>query len=361
MKTRELNINSAARFLSLMAALGLTSTALAKTVILPAGSVNALAAAVANAGLGGTVIVKTGLHTESGEVLVGFRAHILGEPGAILQSGTSPGATFPITVLGGIHLKGAAGATVSGIWFRPPSGSTASCAVVVEDSPHAEVVDNRVTESQYGVIVQGSDFAVVRDNNISVTVRWSLPASDPAFLIDAEGIMVIKGQKVHITGNQVANAIIGIFGGDVSGQVMGNSLSGNYIGAQLCHIPVGFYKISGSDAASPQPGNLWVIANNVAHNNAWGIQLTDSSHDNRVVNNDATGNGDPAVWGVLGYDIELTGDTTRFAPYPPVAGATFNNLAVAGEYKNVVLKDCGNNDAIAGQFNLVDTSKDPCY
>jgi hypothetical protein len=39
-------------------------------VALPAGSIDGLAAAIASAGPGGTVILKSGLHTESGTVTV---------------------------------------------------------------------------------------------------------------------------------------------------------------------------------------------------------------------------------------------------------------------------------------------------
>lgn len=59
-------------------------------VTLPAGSVDALAAAIAAAGNNGTVIVESGMHVESAQVVINSRVSIVGEPGAVLQVATTP-------------------------------------------------------------------------------------------------------------------------------------------------------------------------------------------------------------------------------------------------------------------------------
>ena len=72
MKSNMSRWSAAARALT-FASVILTSGLLhahAGTVALPAGSIDGLAAAIASAGPGGTVILKSGLHTESGTVTV---------------------------------------------------------------------------------------------------------------------------------------------------------------------------------------------------------------------------------------------------------------------------------------------------
>ena len=54
------------------------------TVIVPAGSVDALAAAIAAAGNNGKVILATGNHHESNTVMIEHTVHIKGAPGAKL-------------------------------------------------------------------------------------------------------------------------------------------------------------------------------------------------------------------------------------------------------------------------------------
>jgi len=55
-------------------------------VVVPAGSVDGLSAAIAEAGPGGEVVLATGLHKISGTVMVDIPVSIVGEDGAILES-----------------------------------------------------------------------------------------------------------------------------------------------------------------------------------------------------------------------------------------------------------------------------------
>lgn len=66
----------------------LTKSIPADAVELAAGSVDGLAAAIAEAGEGGTVLVKAGEHLERGTVTVSHRVKIIGEEGAVILSGT---------------------------------------------------------------------------------------------------------------------------------------------------------------------------------------------------------------------------------------------------------------------------------
>lgn len=107
-------------------------------VELPAGSVDALAAAIAGAGEGGTVIVKAGEHTESGMVTIGQKVKILGEPGALLIVDTEPAQTTPTTATGidpALYVFNAPGTVIWGLEIQPasPPGGT---GILLENSPN---------------------------------------------------------------------------------------------------------------------------------------------------------------------------------------------------------------------------------
>jgi nitrous oxidase accessory protein NosD len=321
-----------------------------RTVRLPAGSIDGLAAAIASAGSGGTVILKSGLHTESGTVTVDFRVNIIGEPGAILETSTLPDPDYPIDIKAAIHLKNAAHAKVDRLWFRPPAGTTGSCALVIEDSPDAEILNNRVTDYQFGVLVHHGDRTRVSGNQIQVSDAWALDPSHPAFLVDSEGIIIINGQHVRVTDNQVSGGFDGIWLCSEKGYCADNKLTGNFIGLVLCRVGAATYTISGADAESSQPATAWLVHRNEARDNDWGIQVTDGSHANLLLNNEAQDN--------HVYDCELTGDTLRYGFFVP---SCFDNLVVQGAHLPLVLKDCGANNTVRGNVTLVDTPADPCF
>ncbi|MBI2925060.1 MAG: right-handed parallel beta-helix repeat-containing protein [Verrucomicrobia bacterium] len=352
MKTNMTPSRVAGRLLAVAAVTFSACMALAKpgVVQLPAGSVNGLAAAIASAGPGGTVIVKSGLHTESSTVTVGFGVNLIGEPGAILESSTSPDPDFPITIEAALHLKNAPHAKVEGIWFRPSAGTIGSCAVVIEDSPHARVVHNRVSDYQFGVLVHHADHARVSGNTIEVSDAWALDPSDPGFLAESDGIIVINGRHVRVTDNAISGGFDGIWMCDEKGYCADNTVTDNFIGLLLCRVAEGTFVISGADAFASQPGTAWLVHRNEAHDNDWGIQATDGSHDNVLLNNAATAN--------HVYDCELTGDTLRYGFFVP---GCFDNLVVQGGHTSLAVKDCGANNTVRGNVTLVDTTADPCF
>jgi parallel beta-helix repeat protein len=346
---------SAAALLLTVAAAALSPPAGANTVVLPAGSVNGLAAAVAQAGSGGTVLLKSGLHREAGEVVITTPVTITGEPGAVLESATSPGYpnAYPVTITAALHFKSAPGSTVRGIWFQPPGTTQGSCGVLLEDSPGAQVLNNRMTQLQFGVVVQRGDNAVIRGNTISLPTNWDLGPSDPTSLATAIGIAVLAGQKVQVSENQVANGLLGIFGSDGPGEIAGNTVVGNTFGVFFCNLPQSTFLFSGGKQGSKQPAVGWSVHDNIARNNLWGIIVADGAHDTTLSNNDASGN--------LVYDIELAGETKRFAPLVAVAATSHDNVVMAGSYGGLVVKDCGQNNRVQGNVKLADHTVDPCY
>jgi parallel beta-helix repeat protein len=359
MRSAPASIRSAALLLTVAAAAVVTTpptmAAAPSTVVLPAGSVNGLAAAIAQAGSGGTVLLKGGIHKEAGEVVVTTPVTITGEPGATLESATSPGFpnTYPITITAALHFKGAPGSTVRGIRFQPPGTTLGSCGVILEDSPGTQVLNNRMTQLQFGVVVQRGDNAVIRGNSISTPTNWDLDSSDPTSLSSAIGIAVLAGQGVRVIENQVANGLMGIFGSDGPGEIAGNTVAGNLFGIFFCHMPDTGFLFSGRKQGSKQSATGWSVHDNIAHNNLWGIIVADGAHDTTVVNNDASGN--------QVYDIELAGDTKRFAPLVDLAPTSHDNLVVAGSYGGLVVKDCGQNNRVQGTVKLVDHTADPCF
>jgi len=103
-----------------------------KIVKVPAGSVDALAAAIAQVRDGGVVLLRSGQHTESGTVTVNHPVSIIGEPGAILIADTEPIA--PNLVEPALHVLGASPVVVWGLDIRPKE-TVGGTAILIEDSP----------------------------------------------------------------------------------------------------------------------------------------------------------------------------------------------------------------------------------
>jgi parallel beta-helix repeat protein len=137
---------------------------------------------------------------------------------------------------------------------------------------------------------------------------------------------------------------------DEKGYCAGNTTTGNFIGLLLCRVAAGTYLISGADAEASQPGTAWLVHRNEAHDNDWGIQVTDGAHNNVLLNNDVTAN--------HVYECELTGDTLRYGYFVP---GCFDNLVLQGGQTSLVVKDCGANNKVRGNVTLVDTNADSCF
>jgi hypothetical protein len=320
------------------------------TVVVPAGSVDALSAAIASAGERGTVRVASGLHFESGTVQVASQVSILGDPGAVIESGTGVGATSPLDVDPTFRVHDTSGATIQGLEMRPPAGGTAGCGVLIENADDITVAGNSIHDYQFGVLVQHGDRADIRGNIISLTTRWGLDPSDPEFLPEAHGIVVINGASADLTGNTISNGLFNIWACGAKGRATGNTLTGGVIGLILCNVPDGDFLISGSDQGSEVPGTEWLVQDNLAQFNLWGYLAIDRANSNHLANNAASDN--------LLYDIELTADTYRFGFLTP---ASYKNVVAQGSHKGLVVKDCGNDNVVSGDVTLVDTTLDPCF
>jgi len=318
----------------------------ARTVFLPAGSVDGLAGAIAAAGPGGTVFVRPGLHRESGTVTITFPVSIVGARRSVIESTTSPGTTYPLVVDPSLHVLGTSGVTIRGLRLRPPVDTTGGCGVLVENSPGTIVSANRMTDYEFGVLVQNSDNVIIKGNFIRVSRGW---AADPPTIPESDGIVVINGESAQVLYNRVSDAIFGIFGSDRGGRMTGNIAHSSYIGIILCRAPEDSFLISGVAVGSRVSGTEWNVSFNASSDNLNdGYLVIDGSNHNLLSNN--------AAWSNGAYDIELAGDTERFGFLAP---ASFENTVDVGFFTDLVIKDCGNNNTV--NDDVVDTTVDPCF
>ena len=312
-------------------------------VEVPAGSVDALAAAVAEVGEGGVVLLKAGAHHESGTVEINHRMSLVGEEGATLYSKTVTLGTTGITDPA-IFIHNAAGVTVQGIEFLP-DGEVGGTAIFTESAPNAVISHNTIREYEYGIQIQQGDRTSIKSNTIVGSSAW-LTGDLP----DVEAIININGDFVEIVDNTVSNTLLGIFASDRKGKMTGNELFGNFIGVILCNAPVIVPTPGGEIVGSETNATKWVVRENHAHDNFdIGYLVIDGANENLLVNNQGGNNGR--------YDIELAGDSERFGFFTPTSRETIVN---AGKYKGLVVKDCGVDDTINGDVALVDTVADPC-
>ncbi len=314
--------------------------------VIPAGSVDALTNAIANACENGVIYLKAGLHTENSALTITKPVKIIGETGAILRihseltpPDTTTGA-FPVNP--GLHVLNAPGFLLQDIELQP-SGTDGGGALLVENSHGSGVMRCKFTNFQYSVLVQKSDRMTIMLNTIVTNGAWQ--AGGPS----AYGVVIINGKSAYVSDNDVSNALFGIWACDRWGTAERNFTHGNYVGLILCNVPPAMQFPDGFIGGSETPATGWKNRNNKSTGNfAIGYLVIDGANNNLLENNEASGNG--------AYDMELTTDTYRFGFLTPAA---YKNTVNAGNYPNITIKNCGPENVINGGV-LVDTSSDPC-
>ena len=109
---------------------------------IPAGSVDALNQAIADADAGGVIYLKAGLHTETGRVTVNKRVAIIGEDGAVLRV-SSPDSTLAVTP--GLHVLNAPGTLIKNLVIEPME-ATSWCGIMFENSPQSAVLNSVISK-----------------------------------------------------------------------------------------------------------------------------------------------------------------------------------------------------------------------
>jgi nitrous oxidase accessory protein NosD len=314
---------------------------------IPAGSTNALAQAVNDACAGGVIYLKSGVHTENNALTITKSVHIIGETGAVLKLKT---ALSPLDTAAGVirlkpflHFFNAPRSSVQDIDIQALNTEGGS-AVLFENSNESAVMRCKFTKFQWSIWIEKSDRMCIMRNTIVSTSAWQ---TDP--LLEAEGITIENGKSCYVADNDVSNSVFGIWPCDRYGTCERNYLHGNLMGIVLCNVPPAYVVPSGRVSGSLTPGNSWKTRNNKSTDNAAiGILVIDGANNNIVENNELARNG--------AYDIELTTNTYRFGFLTPLA---YNNTVNAGNYPNIRIKDCGQNNQITGGIR-VNTTTDPC-
>jgi parallel beta-helix repeat protein len=305
------------------------------TIRVPAGSVDALSPALTAAGPHGKVVLESGLHTESAGVVISSPVKLQGEPGAILQVETAPSLAFPAIVDIALLVREADGTEIRGIDLRPadPIGGT---GIAIQRSDHVSLDGNTIRQHQFSIIVQRGDNAEIRNNTIEASTAW-MTGDIP----EADGMDIVNGRHVRVTGNRVSGALLGIFTSDADGVAMNNHASGCLVGMILCRIPYEtFIFPDGDEVGADQTCTSWLYqGNNATDNLTAGILVIDDANHNLLVNNTGSGNGT--------YDLELAGDSMRFGFLTPLS---HDNVVRNGNQPSLVVQDCGERNQVRGQY-----------
>ena len=316
-----------------------------RTVEVPAGSHNALQAAIAAAGREGVVVVERGMHTEDNMVTISFPVTLVGERGAIITFDTQPLTIEPPpagTVLDvGLYIFNTRDVNIWGLTIQPlgPIGGT---AILVQNSPDVVIGGNTIREHQWSVLVQNGDRVKLWGNRVAASLAWQT-----GVIPESEGMILINGTRGLIANNDVSGGFFGIWPCDTIGVYMNNFTHGNMYGVILCCVPEGSFPLpSGEIVGSRIPTTNWLVVNNRSSDNFdTGYLVIDRANNDLLVNNAASGN--PV------YDIELSGDSNRFGFLTPHC----RNIRVVAGANNPLIKNCGENNVIIG--GRLDQN-DPC-
>lgn len=320
------------------------------TVTVPAGSLNALAAAVAQAGPSGTVILKAGEHSESGTVTIPFSLNLVGETGAVLRAQTTPSTNEwlaqPQRVEPVLYIKDALGSRVENIEINTPGADPGNMGILVEDSDGFILRNCKVKNHQAGIIVVRSGRGLIEGCVVAGNTSWQTGAFSAAY-----GINMVSGDHNRLIGNESSGNNAGIFVSGKNGILQRNYLHDNNTGVIFCTFPQNFFELPGGQRVkADHSAHAWKAINNKAVNNfEIGLLVIDGANANVLLDNECTGN--------VYYDIVLTGDLPDYlwVTFPP----SKYNLVKSTKYPATRIKNCGIGNVIIGGTE-VDYGLDPC-
>ena len=311
-------------------------------IVVPAGSVDAIAQAMKDAGISGVVYLRAGLHTENTRLLISSSTILIGEDGAILKVKSAPSVfdpNFVIPLNPAIHVLNAPNTAIGNISIQPidQDGST---GILFENSAMSASMRNNFNNFQYSIIVEKSDNPVIIGNKIvasTLRTRGGVPFET--------GILVMNGSSAWVAQNEASGNFVGIFLCDKYGTATQNYVHDNTEGIVLCRILENMFTLpSGQLTGGLVTSSFWKINGNRSENNlVAGFTVINGSNGSILTNNPTTGNP---------VDFELKGNT--FILGTPVK-ASFNNTVNATSTQKI--HDCGNNDIITG--GILDTAT-PC-
>ncbi len=276
---------------------------------------NQLQAIINNAGNNETIRLLPGTHTEDATLIINHKIKLTGDPGAVLSLGGFIG----------VLVSGANGTQITNLEIS--NSSSSFLGLGVENSSNVQIKNNYISSFAISVALEQANHAIVLNNTIIGNGQ-------------GDGIDVINGDFVKITGNSISNCSFGIWACDRNGICTNNNIQNSFIGIILCKVPAGSFPLGNGTGGAEMPGNNWLISNNTATGNVWGYLAIDGSFENTLSNNTGGSNA---------TDMELAGDTNfLFGFFTPTSSN--NTVNVGGSGMDVI--DCGLNNVVHGTTPL---------
>ncbi len=307
------------------------------TTIIPAGSSNALAAAIAAAPRNGVIRLEGGDHTQSGTLVVDKPVNIVGEKGArLLFSGIAPFPTGAAGIVPAIHVRNTEFVRLRNLVLVPVGGEGGT-AILVQEAPYTFISLVTAEDWQNGVIAEQSRKLYVERSVFVGSSQWQ---SDPTFPVF--GVVVVNGPEASIFNNTIRNTVFGVWACDRRGRLGYNTFTGNVNGIELCKVPVSFPLPDGQVVGSDFPATRWLTYHNEATSNFNnGIEVIDGANRCLLVNNRSTGNG--------ALDYEFAGPTGRYGF--PAPTSVSNRAFIRGDDR---WADCGEMNFVRGGEEVED-------
>ena len=325
--------------------LGLQTRGAGSFIVVPANSNNALGKAIIDAGAGGVVYLRAGLHTESARITVTTQVVIIGETGAILKCTNKLGlldANGVNTLNPAIYVLNAPRTAILNLEIDPVDGD-GDTGILFENSAQSASMFNTFHQFQFSIFVEKSDQLTIIGNKIFSSTLW---LTNPN--AGGSGITNMNGKSVWIAENEVGSNVFGIFASDLYGSCVHNYVHDNFIGIIFCKVTENSIRLPGGqlNGAIHSAFNYKALNNRSDNNQTDGYMVVDGANNNTLTGNTSTGNGT--------YDIELVGVTTRFGYQTPTC---FSNKVTA--FPSQKVKNCGVDNVVVGGV-LVNNGVDPC-
>ena len=306
-------------------------------ITIPAGSTNALAAAIAGAARNAVIRLEAGDHFQSGTLTISKPVNILGDKGArLIVSGVGPYPIDAPAVRGALHVLNTEFVRIRNLEIIP-EGDAGGTAILAENAPYTFVQGVTARNWQFGVVAEQSRKLYVDRSVIEGSSLWQ---TIPGFPV--HGIVVANGKEAQIHRNEISNTVFGVWACDARGRLGNNRLSGNFNGIELCKVPTSVPLESGVVVGSELPATRWLVYNNTATGNINnGFEIIDGANNSLIVGNNSSGNG--------GLDYEFAGPTGRYGFPAPTSSGNFARLKPGSSWA-----DCGENNRVRGG-DLVET------
>lgn len=314
-----------------------------RVVTVPAGSMDAIAAAIAQVGKHGVVRLASGDHTETDNLVISSSVTLVGDEGARILFPNTTIVPTQLPIIPAIYVLGANRVRIKGIELVPADGPGGT-ALLVQNSPNTFIADVTAQNWQFGLIAEKSPRMYVGKSTFVGSSQWQ---TDPSF--SCFGIVNVNGERVRVFSNTIQNTVFGIWACDKRGRMIANNFSGNYNGVVLCTVPPNSFPLpDGQFIGSAVSAANWTVSKNDASNNFnSGYEIIDGANRCALWNNTGTGNGI--------QDYEFAGETPRYGFVAPTSSRNWAAIKPASSWK-----DCGDGNRVFGGMEI-DLGESACF